>query len=88
MLKHPDKFLPVTIHSGLTVEVSTGWNGDFRVKHGEKLYLNPFHEGHRFFRVAVGEVLQKPAEIEEVTSQKRLESLLEAKNSYISLYFE
>jgi hypothetical protein len=84
MLKHPDKFLPVTTASGLTAEVSTGWNGDFRVRQGEEIYINPFLKGHTFFRVAVTD----PAKLEEVKSQELLKSLRAVKDSYIKVYFE
>lgn len=62
MLKRSDTFLPVTIAAGLPTEVSTSWNGDFRVKQAGELYLNPFHEGHRFFRITKLDVLDGPVQ--------------------------
>jgi hypothetical protein len=88
MLRHPDKYLPVTTAAGFPAEVSTDWSGDFRIKRGAELYLNPFHLGPRFFRVAVMDVIHGPTEVEEVTGRDLLKSLLEAKDSYIRLYFE
>ena len=88
MLKNPDKFLPVAATAGLSTQVSTTWNGDFRVRQGDELYLNPYHGGHRFFRVAASEVFQGSVELEAVRSRELLKNLLEAKNSYIRLYLE
>jgi len=87
MLKHPYKFLPVATAAGLPTEVSTGWTGDFRIKQGAELYLNPFRAGHRFFGVAAFDVLQGPTELEEVKSRNLLRSLREAKDSYIRRNF-
>jgi len=87
MLKHPDRFLPVTTGSGLHALVCASCNGDFQIKLGEDFYINPFHNGHRFFRVTVSEIFMGPLEIEEASDRELLRSLIEVKNSYMDLYF-
>ncbi len=57
MLKHPDKFLPVTTGGGFHALVSSGFNGDLRIKDTSTgdLYFNFFASGLTFLRVIESE---------------------------------
>jgi hypothetical protein len=90
MLKQPDRFLPVTTDPSFQTLVSSGLNGDFRVRDistGE-LYLNFFAMGQSFFRVAAQDVLSGPNRLERVEDKTLAEKLMSTKYAYIDLYFE
>ena len=90
MLKRPDKFLPVTADAGFQALVSSGLNGDFRVRDiatGE-LYLNFFAMGQSFFRVAEQDVLNGPNRLERVEDKTLAKKLTRTKYAYIDLYLE
>jgi hypothetical protein len=62
VLKQPENFLPVAADPSFLALVSSGLNGDFRVRDiatGE-LYLNFFAMGQTFFRVAEQDVFNGP----------------------------
>jgi len=90
MLRQPDKFLPVTTDPTFQALVSSGLNGDFRVRDistGE-LYLNFFAMGQTFFRVAEQDVLCGSNRLERVEDKKLAQKLISTKYAYIDLYFE
>lgn len=90
MLKQPDTFLPVTTDAGFQTLVSSGRNGDFRVKDlatGE-LYLNFFAMGQSFFRVSKWDGLSTRTGLEQVVDKELVTKLIGAKYSYVNLYFE
>jgi hypothetical protein len=90
MLLQPDRFLPVTIDPGFPTLVSSGINGDFRVRDistGE-LYLNFLAMGQSFFRVAEQDVPTAPSRLERVEDQCLVRKLIETKYAYVDLYFE
>ena len=90
MLKQPDKFLSVTTDPRFQALVSSGLNGDFRVRDlatGE-LYLNFFAMGQSFFRVAEHDVFHGPNRLGRVEDQALAKKLISTKYSYIDLYFE
>ena len=90
MLKHPNKYLPVTTGSGFQTLVSSGLNGDFHIKDvstGE-LYINRFATGLTFFRVTEEDVFDGPRTFERVEDKSLIASLRESKYRYVDMYFE
>jgi hypothetical protein len=90
MLKQPDKFLPVTTNSGFQALVSSGLNGDFRIKDmstGE-FYVNFFVTGLTFLRVSELDVFDGPRSFEKVEDKDLIRRLREAKYGYVDTYFE
>ncbi len=90
MLKQPDRFLPVTADPSFQTLVSSGLNGDFRVRDlstGE-LYLNFFAMGQSFFRVAKQDVLNGPNRLERVEDQALARKLIRTKYAYVDLYLK
>ena len=86
MLMQPDNFLPVTADPSFHALVSSGLNGDFRVRDiatGE-LYLNFFAMGQSFFRVAEHD---GPNRLEPVEDKTLAMKLLKTKYAYVDLYF-
>jgi len=89
MLTQPDKFLPVTADPSFLMLVSSGFNGDFRVKDlstGE-LYLNFFSLGQSFFRASETDVPSGAMRLELVEDQEFVKKLIRAKYAYVDLYF-
>jgi hypothetical protein len=82
----PDKFLPVTSDPGFPALVSSGRNGDFRVRDTStgELYLNFFAMGQSFFRVAEKD---GPARLERVEDKILIKKLITTKYAYVDLYF-
>ena len=90
MLKQPDKFLPVTADPSFHALVSSGLNGDFRVRDSAtgELYLNFFAMGQSFLRVAKHDVFGGPNRLERVEDKTLAKKLIRTKYAYIDLYFE
>jgi hypothetical protein len=90
MLKHPDTFLPVTTDSGFEALVSSGFNGDFRLKdlsNGD-LYVNFVAMGQSFFRIAQSDVVHGTSAIELVEDKAKIKNLSRAKYKYVDLYLQ
>ena len=90
MLTQPDRFLPVMTDPGFHALVSSGLNGDFRVRDvstGE-LYLNFFALGQSFFRVNELDVPCGCKRLERVEDQSLVQKLIRTKYAYVDLYFE
>ena len=90
MLKQPENFLPVAADPSFLALVSSGLNGDFRVRDiatGE-LYLNFFAMGQTFFRVAEQDVFNGPNRLERVEDKMLAKKLIRTKYAYIDLYLE
>jgi hypothetical protein len=90
MLKQPDMFLPITTEAGFQAQVSSGFNGDFRVKDvstGE-IYVNFFTSGQTFLRVVKMDILGSSASFEQVEDKKQIKNLMKAKYAYVDRYFE
>ena len=90
MLKQPENFLPVAADPSFLALVSSGLNGDFRVRDiatGE-LYLNFFAMGQTFFRVAEQDVFHGPNRLERVEDKMLAKKLIRTKYAYIDLYLE
>jgi hypothetical protein len=86
MLKHPDKFMPVTTEIGFQVLVSTGFQGNFRfvdASSGDG-YLNRFAEGTGSPNVTVSDLFGSE-DYEIVMDRESIHKLQEAKNEYIEL---
>jgi hypothetical protein len=88
VLKHPDKFMPLTTESGFQALVSAGFQGDFRFTDASsgEAYLNRFAEGTRFYKVIVSDLFGN-RDYELVMDRELIHKLQEAKNKYIELYF-
>ena len=90
MLKQPDRFLPVTADPCFHALVSSGLNGDFRVRDiatGE-LYLNFLAMGQSFFRVTEHDLFSSPNKLERVEDKTLAKKLIRTKYAYIDLYLE
>ncbi len=83
----PDKFLPVTTEPGFQTLVSSGLNGDFRVRDTStgELYLNFLAMGQSFFRVAEND---GPTRLERVEDKLLVTKLIRTKYAYVDLYFK
>jgi hypothetical protein len=90
MLKHPDKFLPVTTSRGFQALVSSGFNGDFRIKDTStgELYFNFFASGLTFLRLIESDVTYGSRSFEKIEDRELIRTLREAKYGYVDLYFE
>jgi hypothetical protein len=90
VLKQPDRFLPVTADPSFHALVSSGLNGDFRVRDiatGE-LYLNFLAMGQSFFRVTEHDLFSGPHRLERVEDKTLAKKLIRTKYAYIDLYLE
>ncbi|MGC1644604.1 MAG: hypothetical protein WA741_02140 [Candidatus Sulfotelmatobacter sp.] len=90
MLKQPDRFLPVTADPCFHALISSGLNGDFRVRDiatGE-LYLNFLAMGQSFFRVTEHDLFSSPNKLERVEDKTLAKKLIRTKYAYIDLYLE
>jgi hypothetical protein len=90
VLKQPDRFLPVTADPSFHALVSSGLNGDFRVRDiatGE-LYLNFLAMGQSFFRVTEHDLFSGPNRLERVEDKTLAKKLIRTKYAYIDLYLE
>jgi hypothetical protein len=90
VLKQPENFLPVAADPSFLALVSSGLNGDFRVRDiaTAELYLNFFAMGQTFFRVAEQDVFNTPNRLERVEDKMLAKKLIRTKYAYIDLYLE